>query len=231
MSKQNIETGVAQGSILWPLLFNNFVCDLLLILDNNYFASYADDNTPCTINQNTDSVTKSLDKLYISLLSWFKGNQRKLSLGKFHLIFSGTENVKINLDDVTIRNSKKGKLFGIIFDNKLKFKYHIENLCKKASVKLIALLRVALFGNQPQKFILVHVFFQSQFSFCFLVRVCHSRTRNNKINRQHKRCLRLIYNDKHPIFHELLKKDSSVSIHTQFLVTKMYKLAKVSFQQ
>ena len=167
MSKQNIETGVAQGSILWPLLFNNFVCDLLLILDNNYFASYADDNTPCTINQNTDSVTKSLDKLYISLLSWFKGNQRKLSLGKFHLIFSGTENVKINLDDVTIRNSKKGKLFGIIFDNKLKFKYHIENLCKKASVKLIALLRVALFGNQPQKFILVHVFFQSQFSFCF----------------------------------------------------------------
>ena len=122
-------------------------------------------------------------------------------------------------------------MFGIIYDNKLKFKYHIENLCKNVNLKLIAYLRVALFVNQSQKLILVNVFFQSQFSFCPLVRMCHSRTLNNKINRQHERCLRLIYNDKYPIFHELLKKDCSVSIHTQnlqFLVKEMYELAKVS---
>ena len=56
----------------------------------------------------------------------------------------------------------------------------------------------------------------------------HSTTLNNKINRLHERCLRLAYNDKHSTFHELLKKDCSVSIHAQnlqFLVTEMYKLA------
>ena len=57
---QNIETGVPQQSILGPLLFNIFVFDLFLIIHNTYFVSYADDNTPYTMNQNTDSVTKSL---------------------------------------------------------------------------------------------------------------------------------------------------------------------------
>ena len=52
------------------------------------------------------------------------------------LIGSGTENVKIKLDDFTISNSKKEWLHGIIFDDKLKFQYHIKNLCKQASLKL-----------------------------------------------------------------------------------------------
>ena len=54
-------------------------------------------------------------------------------------------------------------------------------------------------------------------------------TINNKTNRLYKRCLRLIYHDKHSTFHELLKKIFSVSIHTrklQSFVAEMYKLVK-----
>ena len=56
--------------------------------------------------------------------------------------------------------------------------------------------------------------------------MCHSRTNNNKINRPHERCLRIVYNDKQ-LFNELLKKDGSVSIHMrniQILATEMYEL-------
>ena len=119
-----------QGLILGSLLFSTFVFDLFLILDNTYFVSYAVDNTPYTINQNTKFVTKSLKELSIPLLIWFKENKVKLNLDKLIvLIVSGTENAKIKRDDFTITNSEKEKLLGIIFDDKLNFQYRIENLC------------------------------------------------------------------------------------------------------
>ena len=43
--------------------------------------------------------------------------------------------------------------------------------------------------------------------------MCHNHTKNNKINRIHERCLRLIYNDKKSSFENLIDKDKSVSIH------------------
>ena len=77
-----------------------------------------------------------------------------------------------------------------------------------------------------KKRILMNTFFTSQFSYCLLVWMCHSRANNNKINRLHERCLRIVYNDKQSSFNELLKKDGSVSIHMrnmQILATEMYK--------
>ena len=98
---ENIETGVPQRSIVGPPLFNVLFCDFL-ILDNTYFASYADDKTSYTINQNAGFVTKALEELSILILSWFKGNKLKPDLGKWHLIVSGTENVKSKLVTLSI---------------------------------------------------------------------------------------------------------------------------------
>ena len=56
----------------------------------------------------------------------------------------------------------------------------------------------------------------------------HSRGLNNKINRLHGRCLRIIYDDKCSNFEELLNKDNSVSIHNhniQALAIELYKVA------
>ena len=77
--------------------------------------------------------------------------------------------------------------------------------------------------------ILVNAFFISQFSYCPLVWMFHSRGKNNKINRIHERCLRIIYNDKKSTFYELLEKDGSVSIHKRnlrFLACEMFKLKR-----
>ena len=57
--------------------------------------------------------------------------------------------------------------------------------------------------------------------------MCHSRANNNKINRLHERCLRIVFSDKQSSFETLLEKDSSVSIHNrnlQILATEMYKI-------
>ena len=51
--------GVPQGSILGPLLFNIFLIHLFFIIEDTDIGSYADDNTPYVIADNTDGVIKS----------------------------------------------------------------------------------------------------------------------------------------------------------------------------
>ena len=70
-------------------------------------------------------------------------------------------------------------------------------------------------------------FITSQFSYCPLVWMFHSRTLNNRINKIHERALRLAYkNETFLSFGDLLKRDRSVSIHQknlQILATEICK--------
>ena len=73
----------------------------------------------------------------------------------------------------------------------------------------------------------MNAFFDSQFSYCPLVWMCHSRSMNTKINNLHYRSLRMIYKDETASFEELLAKNESVTIHhrnLQSLATEMYKV-------
>ena len=70
-------------------------------------------------------------------------------------------------------------------------------------------------------------FITSQFSYCPLIWMFHSRTLNNRINNIHKRALRLTYKDSQSSFKELLEKDHSVTVHhknLQALVTEIFKV-------
>ena len=60
-SWEAILSRVTQGSILGPLLFNIFMCDMFLILKSTYFTGYADDNTPFVVRDNITDVIKALE--------------------------------------------------------------------------------------------------------------------------------------------------------------------------
>ena len=82
----------------------------------------------------------------------------------------------------------------------LNFDEHVNNLCKKACQKLNALVRLAPFMNVDKKRMIMKAFIESQFGYCPLVWMFHSRRLNNKINRIHERTLRITYNDKSSSF-------------------------------
>ena len=73
----------------------------------------------------------------------------------------------------------------------------------------------------------MNAYFMSQFGYCPLVWMNHSRALNNRINGLHKRALSFIYNHFSSSFSEHLEKDKSVTIHHRNLQTLAYEIFKV----
>ena len=137
------------------------------------------------------------------------------------------EPVLVNICGSYINNSNSQKLLGVTIDSRLTFESHINQLCTRASQKIGAISRISPFMNLSQRKLLMNAFFMSQFSYCPLIWMGHSRGLNNKINRLHERCLRIIYDDNKSSFDESLQKDKSITIHhrnIQSLAIELYKI-------
>ena len=191
------------------------------------FASYADDNTPYVVGNNIEDVIIKLQNASLTLFQWFYDNQMKANPDKCHFICSTDDKVNITVENQKMCNSPCEKLLGVRFDSKLTFDAHINDICKKAGLKLNALARITPYMDLNKKKLLLNAFFVSQFNFCQLVWMCHNHTKNSKTSRLHERCLCLIYNDKKSYFEQLLEIDSSVSVHNRnlrALATERYKI-------
>ena len=129
---------------------------------------------------------------------------------KFHLLLSDTsQDHSIRVGNFDIKNSSTEKLLGIKFDNKLSFDPHVSDICAKVSQKLHALSRVSHLMPFKHRKKTLNAFILSQFGYCPLVWMFHSRKLNHRINKLHERALRLVYQDSKSSFDDLLSIDGS----------------------
>ena len=176
---EDILFGVQQRSILVPLLFNIFPCDLFSLLNETDFASYADDNTPYRTAKSIDKVIQSLEHESMMLFRWFSNNQMKVNISKHHFLVNEKNEVIIRIGDKGIKNSGYENLLGVKVDTKLNFNEHLNDIISKASGKVNALSRLMPSMSLSKKQKLVNSFFNSQFSYCPLIWMYHSRIINN----------------------------------------------------
>ena len=225
--------GVPQGSILGPLLFNIFINDIFYFLNKAKIANYADDNSIYAIEDDILELLKTLESETSTVLNWFKINEMKSNNDKCHLIVANTNNRSysstsyIYLDNAFLESEESVKLLGVKIDKDLNFNEHITNLLKKGNQKLHALMRISKFLSEDKLKLIMKTFIESQFNYCPLLWMCHSRTLNQKINKLHERALRVVYKDSNLTFQQLLEKDNSFTIHDrnlQKLAIEMYKV-------
>ena len=177
-SWHDILASVPQGSILGPLLFNIFLSDLFLFLNDVDIANYADDNTPYSCQKECKIVTNSLENSSAKLLTWFTINRMKANPDKYHFLLTGKNELTLNINQFQIKSSKLEKLLGIAIDNKLTFEKHVTNLCNKVSQKLNALTRIVNYIQPNQRRLIMKAFITSQFGYCPLVWMFHTRRIN-----------------------------------------------------
>ena len=147
------------------------------------------------------------------LLNWGANNALKATPDIFHLLPSHPdESISVNVDGYQITNSKRGKLLGITIDNKLSFNEHVSSLCTKASQKLHALARVSKYMDTDKLRLIMKASVNTQFGYCPLVWMFHSRGLNNRINKIHENAVCIVFKDKNDTFNELMHMDGSVII-------------------
>ena len=120
---------------------------------------------------------------------------------------------------------KSVKLLGIVIDNKLKFDKHVQTLCQKVNKKTRAFSRLNMYISREQALSICKVVILSNFNYCPLIWLFCNKGANKKIDRAHKRALKILHNDHGSSFQSLLARSNSFTIHVknlQKLMTEIY---------
>ena len=165
------------------------------------------------------NLIHTLEKESETAVEWF--NQNKMKPDKFQtmLLEKRNENKQscFKIRNQTIKMTNCAKLLGINTDSKLNFQSHISDLSKKASMQLNALNRLRAYIGNKEMEILINSFIYSNFNYCPLVWHFSSCKSTAKIEKIHKRCLRMILNDNTSDYQTLLEKSKKTSMEIKKL--------------
>ena len=102
-------SGVPQGSVFGPLLFNIFINDLFLIFHQTNTCNFAHDTTLYACDTNLKNMLQRLEHDLILAIDWFECNYMKLNEDKCHLLIPGKniEHMLAKVGDSLIWKSAK----------------------------------------------------------------------------------------------------------------------------
>ena len=127
-----------------PLIFNVFLCDLILFKPNIDLVSNVDDNTPFTMGGSSElEVINEIKSVAECLTLWFRNNCMKVNPDKFYYLLSDNKSHQVDICNEKLSIKCSEKFLGIKIDNKLTFEEHVEGLCKKVNQKGGAVARIS----------------------------------------------------------------------------------------
>ena len=160
-----LSKGVPQGSILGPLLFNVFMNDLFMFIEQCTLYNYADDDFLARIASNSQDAIASLAHDGNISIDWFCKNGMQANPEKFQfLVISSSKETshKLILNGTTLESESHVKALGVIIDNKLNFSEHVRAVCRNAARQLNALARISKYLDKSSRNIIYKSFIEAE---------------------------------------------------------------------
>ena len=154
--RMNIRYGVPQGSILGPLLFILYINDFVNSSTLFYKVIFADDTNLFLSHNNPNELQNVLNAELQKVNTWFRCNKLSLNISKTNFIIFHTKKytadpIHLKIDGKELERVKSTKFLGVLIDESLNFKCHIDNLLSKL---VICCLNMLAFSSNCDTFYL-----------------------------------------------------------------------------
>ena len=196
---ENVEMGVPQGSILGPLLFLLYVNDLPLLTNKMSFIQFADDTSVLISGKSLSAMSQIVNTEMKLVTEWLQNNMLTLNASKSnYMIMSGQgkryddKNCNIFIDNTRIIRVQKLKFLGIILDDKLTWKLHIDHISSKVSKLIGIMIRARRVLGIESILTLYNTLIKPYLSYCLIIWGNTYKSYLRKIENLQKKVLRII---------------------------------------
>lgn len=136
-----LDNGTPQGSVISPLLFLIMINDIEPPTNGIKLSLYADDSAAWKSGSNVRTLVSELQNYIDKLVAYFDRWGFKISTGKTTaILFSkykkDTKDIKLYIHGEQIAINSTVKFLGVVFDQRLTWRPHIENIVARCTKRL-----------------------------------------------------------------------------------------------
>lgn len=201
--KSNIATltcGVAQGSVLGPLLFLLYINDLASVSNNIFPILFADDTNFVLSSKHFKTLINEANTGLLAFSKWFRLNKLSINIKKTNFVlFSGRKKcdpneAKLLIEGIEINRVSSARFLGVTVDEQCNWKEQIDCVAKKVSKSVGIIRKISSFLNRSTLLTLYYSLIYPYLTYCNLVWANTYPTNLHKLHLLQKRFVRIATN-------------------------------------